>query len=194
MGISAAIIGGLVGYGTAGTVAAVAGGVAAGAAVGGGIEGKQAADKAAKAAQSAGEFNAQIIERDIGLLEKQRGIINANFLVQGERSGQAFERLVQGKARAGYGYAGVDMSQGTPIQVLRENAREFDYEMAVAKYDNEIANMQINDAQEESRLSAQLSRMEGGAQAAGLRASGTASLIKGIGAGARAGVDTGLFG
>jgi len=194
MGISAAIIGGLVGYGTAGTVAAVAGGVAAGAAVGGGIESKQAADKAAKAAQSAGEFNAQIIERDIGLLEKQRGIINANFLVQGERSGQAFERLVQGKARAGYGYAGVDMSQGTPIQVLRENAREFDYEMAVAKYDNEIANMQINDAQEESRLSAQLSRMEGGAQAAGLRASGTASLIKGIGAGARAGVDTGLFG
>lgn len=193
MGISAAIIGGLVGYGTAGTVAAVAGGVAAGAAVGGGIESKQAADKAAKAARSAGEFNAEIIERDIGLLEKQRGIINANFLVQGERSGQAFERVVQGKARAGYGYAGVDMSQGTPIQVLRENAREFDYEMAVAKYDNEIANMQINDAQEESRLSAQLSRMEGGAQAAGLRASGTASLIKGIGAGARAGIDTGLF-
>jgi hypothetical protein len=172
------------------TIAAV---VSASASVVGGVQAKQSADQAAKAAQSAGEFNAQIIERDIGLLEKQRGIINANFLVQGERSGQAFERVVQGKARAGYGYAGVDMSQGTPIQVLRENAREFDYEMAVAKYDNEIANMQINDAQEESRLSAQLSRMEGGAQAAGLRASGTASLIKGIGAGARAGIDTGLF-
>ena len=111
------------------TIAAV---VTAGASVVGGVQAKQSADQAAQAAQSAGEFNAQIIERDIGLLEKQRGIINANFLVQGERSGQAFERVVQGKARAGFGYAGVDMSQGTPIQVLRENAREFDYEMAVA--------------------------------------------------------------
>ena len=192
MGAVATIIGGGIGFVVGGPAGAAAG-ASIGASVGGGIESKKAADSAAQAAQRAGDFNAQIIERDIGLLEKQRGILNANFLVQGERSGQAFERLVQGKARAGFGYAGVDMSQGTPIQVLRENAREFDYEMAVAKYDNEIANMQINDAQEESRLSAQLSRMEGGAQAAGLRASGTASLIKGIGSGARAAYDTGLL-
>jgi hypothetical protein len=63
------------------TIAAV---VTAGASVVGGVQAKQSADQAAKAAQSAGEFNAQIIERDIGLLEKQRGILNANFLVQGE--------------------------------------------------------------------------------------------------------------
>jgi hypothetical protein len=41
--------------------------------------------------------------------------------------------------------------------------------------------MQIADEQENSRLSARLSRMEGGAQAASLRSQGTASLIRSIG-------------
>ena len=47
----------------------------------GAVSSKKAADRAAAAAQRAGEFNAQIIERDIDLLERQRGIINSNYLV-----------------------------------------------------------------------------------------------------------------
>ena len=54
---------------------------------------------------------------------------------------------------------------------------------------NEIANMQISDEQETSRLNAQLARMEGGAQAAGLRAQGTQSLIKSIGSAAQQGYE-----
>ena len=85
----------------------------------GGVTQKQSADRAAEAAQRAGEFNATIIERDIDLLEKQRAIFNANFTIQSERARQAFERDVQGAARAGFGYAGIDMSQGTPMQIGR---------------------------------------------------------------------------
>ena len=153
----------------------------------GGVAQKRAANKAAAAAQRAGEFNATIIERDIDLLEKQRQIINANFITESARARTAFERDVQGSVRAGFGYAGIDMSQGTPIQIMRENAREFQYEQDVAEFNRQVTNMQISDQQESARLSAQLSRMEGGAQAASLRAQGTASLISSIGSAAKTG-------
>jgi hypothetical protein len=142
------------------------------------VSSKKAADKAAKKAQDAGDFNAQIIERDIELLEKTQGILNANFLISQNRAADAFEREIQGAARSGFGYAGVDMSVGTPVAVLRHNAREFDYEQKVREFDNSITNMQIDDEQESLKMAADLSRMEGGAQAAGLRSQGTASLLR----------------
>jgi hypothetical protein len=151
----------------------------------GGLSQKKAASRAAEAADRAAQFNANLIERDIGLLEKQREIINRNFLIEGKRSRSKFEREVQGAVRAGFGYAGIDMSQGTPVEVLRENAREFEYEATVEQMTNEIANMQISDEQETARLNAELARMEGGAQASGLRAQGTASLIKSFGSAAQ---------
>ena len=192
MGAVATIIGGGIGFVVGGPAGAAAG-ASIGASVGGGIESKRSADRAARRATDAANFNAEIIERDIGLLTKGRDILNANFAIDFERSSRAFEREVQGRAKAGFGYAGVDMSQGTPIQILRENAREFDYQMAVAKFDNSVENMRIDDAIEETRLSAELSRMEGGANAASLRAAGTKSLIAGIGSGARGAYDMGFF-
>ena len=160
----------------------------------GALQQKKAADKAAAAAQAAGEFNAGIIERDIELFEKQRGILNAQFAIDQQRDRAAFESTVQGTVRASTGYAGFDMSQGTPMAVLRGNAREFDYQQSVEKFNNEIQNMQISDAQEEARLNAELSRMEGGMAAASSRASGTASLISGFGKAATTAYETGLIG
>lgn len=168
--------------------------LALGASLLGGITQKKASDKAAAAAKAAGEFNAKIIERDIDLLERQRQIFNANFLVEAERSFRRFEEDVQGSVRAGFGFAGIDISNGSPLQVLRENAREFQYQQDVAEFNRQIVNMQISDQQETARLNAQLSRMEGGAQAAGLRASGTASLIGSVGQAAQIGYEYKLFG
>ena len=99
------------------------------------VSSKNAADKAAAKAQEAGNFNAEIIERDIDLLEKSQNIYNANFLVSQNRAAINFEKDIQSQARVGFGYAGVDMSQGTPIAVLRQNAREFDYEQKVKEFD-----------------------------------------------------------
>ena len=94
---------------------------------------------------------------------------------------------MQGSAKAGFGYAGFGMSQGTPMAVLRQNAREFDYETKIREFNNKITNMQITDAQEEAELNAELSRMEGGMAAASARAQGTASLISGLGDAAKFG-------
>jgi hypothetical protein len=167
--------------------------VSAGAQLVSGLSQKRAADNAANASREAAEFNAKIIERDIGLLERQRAIINAQFGIDDFRMRKQFEETVQGTVRASTGYAGFDMSQGTPLAVLRSNARELEYQSAINTFNNEVVNLQISDAQEESRLSARLSRMEGGAQAASLRAQGTTSLIRSIGAGAGRAYETGLF-
>jgi hypothetical protein len=160
----------------------------------GGISQKKASSAAAAEAKKAAEFNAKIIERDIDLLERQRKIFNENFLVQAQRSRTAFERDVQGEVRAGFGYAGIDMSQGSPLQILRENAREFQYEQDVAEFNRQIVNMQISDEQESARLNAQLTRMGGQAQASGIRAAGTASLIGSIGQAAQIGFEYKMFG
>ena len=157
-----------------------------------GVQQKQASDRAAEAAQKVGEFNAGIIERDIGLLERQRQIINSNLVIQEKIKRKEF-RGVQGEVVAGFGYAGIDIAQGTPIQVLRENARQFEYEVAVDNFNNAIVNQQITDAQEEARLNAEMSRMEAGATAASLRAQGTRSLIGAIGSAAQFGYQSGMF-
>lgn len=160
--------------------------------VAGGIAEKKAANKAAAAAARVGEFNAQIIERDINLAENQRTIINNNVLISNKRKRMAF-REAQGAAVAGFAYAGVDIAVGTPMDVLRKGGRESDFEIAIDKFNNYVTNMQINDAIEDTKLTAQLSRMEAGASAAALRSSGTASLIAGFGSAARIGYDTGYF-
>ena len=159
----------------------------------GGIQQKNAANEAAAAAQRVGEFNATLIERDIGLLERQRQIINTNLVFQEKIKRKEF-RGVQGEVVAGFGYAGIDIAQGTPIQVLRENARQFEYEVAVDNFNNAIVNQQITDAQEEARLNAEMSRMEAGATAASLRAQGTRSLISSLGSAAKIGYESGMFG
>lgn len=164
-----------------------------GATILGGLSSKNSADKAAAAAARVGEFNAGLIERDIDLLEKQREIINRNAVLQ-ERVDRFRFAEAQGSVVAQYSGAGIDISHGTPMRVMRQAAREFEYDQAVNDFNNTVINMQIDDQQESSRLSAELSRMEGGAQAAGLRAQGTTSLIRSFGQAAQTAYEGDLFG
>ena len=159
----------------------------------GGINQQNAANRAAAAQQRIGEFNAQIIERDVNLLENQRTIINNNTLISNTRKRKQF-RDVQGEVVANFAYAGIDIAVGTPMAVLRENARELEYEITVDKFNNYVTNMQINDAQEDAKLTAEMSRMEAGAGAAAMRAQGTASLISSFGQAAKIGYNSGMFG
>tara|TARA_R100001082_G_scaffold99002_1_gene67510 strand:- start:1056 stop:1577 length:522 start_codon:yes stop_codon:yes gene_type:complete len=157
----------------------------------GGLQQKKAADRAARAARDAGDFNAEIIERNIELLGKQSDLINQNLLMEKQRGKSAFE-AIQGEVRANTAYAGIDMSSATTQMNLEQNAREFEYEQKVMDYNNAITQMQIADAQEDSRLQAELSRMEGGASAASLQAQGTANLIKSFGDTAKMGYEMGI--
>jgi hypothetical protein len=55
------------------------------------------------------------------------------------------------------------------------------FELDNDEFNNDVVNMQIDDAQEDARLNAELARMEGGSYAASLRAQGTKSLIQSVG-------------
>ncbi len=158
----------------------------------GGASQKRASNRAAAAAKEVGEFNAKLIERDIGLLEKQREIINRNAVLQERVDRFRFSEQL-GSVVNQYAASGIAIGHGTPMRVLRQNAREFEYDMAVADFNNAVTNMQINDQQENARLGAELSRMEGGAQAAGLRAQGTQAFIGSLGSAARFGYSSGMF-
>lgn len=158
-----------------------------------GLQKKNAADKAAAAALRAGNFNAEIIERDISLLERQREFVNKQFAVDTARSKQAFEKDIIGAARTAQAFTGFELDVGTNLATLRESAREFDFAQATAAFNNSVTNLQISDAQEEARLNAELSRMEGGMAAASARAQGTSSLISAFGGAAQTAYDTGMF-
>tara|TARA_X000001388_G_scaffold29219_1_gene20715 strand:- start:8109 stop:8627 length:519 start_codon:yes stop_codon:yes gene_type:complete len=158
--------------------------VTAGAALYNAFSQKAAYDDAADAAREVGEKNAQLIERDIDLLEKQKNIINTNNNIFKTRRKISLDE-VQSEVRANTAFGGIDIASDTTFENLARNAREYDFEIATADFNNEVANMQITDAQEDKRLSAELSRMEGGMQAASLRSQGTTSLISGLGQTAR---------
>tara|TARA_B100001250_G_scaffold64889_1_gene51278 strand:- start:3512 stop:4033 length:522 start_codon:yes stop_codon:yes gene_type:complete len=153
---------------------------------------KKSYDNAADAARKVGEKNAQIIERDIDLLAKQADIINTNHNIFKTRRKIGLESI-QGQVRANTAFAGIDIASETTFANLDRNAREYDFEIATADFNNAVTNMQIADAQEDKRLSAELSRMEGGMQAASLRSQGTSSLLSGIGQTARMADQYGWF-
>jgi len=160
--------------------------------IAGGVSAKNDADKAAAAAKEVGEFNAKIIERDLTILENQRKIINANAKLDEKIARHKFSG-VQGSVVAGYGAAGIDIASGTPMRVLRQNAREFEYDLKVADFNNALTNLQITDTKRGIELSAELSRMEGGNVAAAYQAQGRASLLSGFGSAAQRSYSTGIF-
>jgi len=160
--------------------------------IGGAVAEKKASDRAAEAAQEAANFNADIIERDIDILDRQAKLVIANQLIREKENRFAFSEL-QGSVITGYAANGIDVASGTPMRRLRQNARMFEYESAKQRFNDSITQMKIVDAKENIRLTAELTRMEGGATAGAYRAAGNASLIAGIGGAINTASSAGLF-
>lgn len=153
---------------------------------------KKAADKAAAAAQEAANFNADIIERDLDILDRQSKLVDVAQVLREKRGRFDFANL-QGSVVTGYAANGIDVASGTPMRKLRQNARVFEYDMAVQRFNDSVTQMKIEDAKENVKLTAELTRMEGGAAAGSLRAQGTQSLIAGIGSSINYAMGAGLF-
>ena len=158
----------------------------------GGISQKNASNKAAQKAQEIANFNAEIILRDVGLLDKQADIINSNAILREKMDRYNFE-LMQGDVKVGYGYGGIDIAVGTPIRVMRENARNFELDMLINQRNDAIALQQIEDAKEDAVLQAELAKMGGAAQASALRAQGTQALLNAVGSAATTAYKRGAF-
>lgn len=160
--------------------------ISAVASVAGGMSAKRSSDKAAAKAQEAANFNAEMIERDVILLQRQEKILNASAILRAKVDRFRFAEM-QGSVVNAVAFSGFDIAQGTPMRTLRQNAREFEYDMAVNRFDDSVARMQIAEQQEDAFLRAELTRMSGQAQAGLLKSQGRSSLISGLGQGARIG-------
>lgn len=141
---------------------------------------KEAADKASRFALEIGEENAQIIERDNAIADRQIEILQRTLKLSDRRKKQAFDAF-QGTATAGFGGAGVELSRGAPITVAQKSAAEFEYELAIDKYNTSIAILEQEDRKEEAKMRAKVTRMGGRAEARAYQATGTTALIQGLG-------------
>jgi predicted HTH domain antitoxin len=141
---------------------------------------KSASDRASRLAVEIGEENAVIIERDSAIADRQIEILQRTLKLSNRRKKQAFSAF-QGTARAGFGGAGVELSRGAPITVAQKSAAEFEYELAIDKYNTSIAILEQEDRKEEAQMRAKVSRMGGRAEASAYKAAGTTALLQGVG-------------
>lgn len=155
----------------------------------GGVRQKKAGDDAAAAHRAVGEFNAQMEERTVGLIDKQIEVTRRVRALDEQEARYRFSKEVLGTVVNQYGGSGIVVGSGTPMTVARQFARKFEVDQA--KQDFNVANriMQMEDAKEDARLRAKLSRMEGGYQAAAAKSAGTASMIQSFGQAARFGYE-----
>jgi hypothetical protein len=160
--------------------------------IAGGISANKSSKAAAKALLEIAEFNAGMEERNVELIEKQIALANRVRVFE-EREQRFRFRETQGGVIAGFAGGGVDVAQGTPIRVLRQNAREFEYDQAKQDFNLAVNVMQMRDAQEDARLRAEVTRMEGRAGAASQRAQGTASLLRSFGSAVTFAAQEGYF-
>jgi hypothetical protein len=156
-----------------------------------GMQDKKAANKAARSNAAVSEKNARIIERDIDIANRQIQILRDNLSISTQRKGRGFS-AVQGTVRNVSLASGVT-SRGTPQDVLIRNAAEFEYELAIDEFNTEIAILEQQDLIEETKLKAEVTRMGGKAESSAIRASGTQSLLKGLGTGVAIADADGMF-
>lgn len=158
----------------------------------GGLFKKSSADKAAQKAQEIAKKNAELILRDLDLIDKQIDLINANGLLRETRDRYQFANQ-QGDVVTGYSYGNIDISHGTPMDVMRENARNFELDMLINQRNDNVAVAQLEDERENVTLSAEIAIMGGQAQASSLRAQGNQALVGSVADIAKTGYERGFF-
>lgn len=122
----------------------------------------RAAVQQGAAANAAGRFNAQMSERNAQIAEQQAEQIKRSSEFDINRFRDNFSELQASTAQA-FRYNGFVATGGTPLQVLLNNAREADEEIAMRRYNASIGEQQALESATEQRLQGRLQRMQGAA-------------------------------
>ena len=112
------------------------------------------------AAKAAGQFNANMAERNAKVAEQQAEMIKRSSEFDINRFRDNFSDL-QATAAQAFRYNGFVATGGTPLQVLLDNAREADTEIALRRYNASIGEQQALESATEQRLQGRLDRMMG---------------------------------
>ena len=112
------------------------------------------------AANAASQFNANMAERNAQVAEQQAEMIKRSSEFDINRFRDNFSDLQATSAQA-FRYNGFVATGGTPLQVLLDNAREADEEIALRRYNASIGEQQALESATEQRLQGRLDRMMG---------------------------------
>jgi len=132
----------------------------------------------AKAAQQTGEYNkkihdyrATLSEQDAVLIERQKDQDINNFKKQ-------FTKL-QSQTSVAYLKSGVVLDQGTPMDVLRNNAKEAAFEEKTITYNAELGKRNANESANLERMQGDIAFMTGQSQAFAAKTQAVGSLLGG---------------
>lgn len=120
----------------------------------------QSAVQQGAAARAAGQFNANMAERNAKISEQQAEQIKRSSEFDINRFRDNFDDL-QATAAQAFRYNGFVATGGTPLQVLLDNSREADTEIALRRYNASIGEQQALESATEQRLQGRLDRMMG---------------------------------
>ena len=128
--------------------------------------------QAAAAEQAADERNAQL--SDIQAQE----IITSGEITQEEMAGQAL--ILRSAQESAYAKAGVMLS-GSPLEVMLHSATDFEFDMAIERYNTAVKVSQAQSQAQVDRYSGQLARQSGKVQAGMTLLGGIPKVIEGVG-------------
>ena len=132
----------------------------------------------AKASKRIGAANAQLAERDAQVAENNKIALQQKLELDLDRADDTFAEL-QSQTGTAYRYSGVDPTEGTPLQVMIDNVREFAFDKEVAKYNTKIAQDEQTEIAAFSRMKGDIARLTGDAQANQYKSKAFGSLLGG---------------
>ena len=133
---------------------------------------------AASNSKRIGAANARLAERDAQVAENNKIALEQKLLLDLERADINFEEL-QSTTETAYRYRGVDVTEGTPVDVLLRNVRDFEFDKQIAEYNTKIAQQEQDELAAFSRMKADISRMTGQARSSMYRTKAFGSLLGG---------------
>jgi isopentenyl diphosphate isomerase/L-lactate dehydrogenase-like FMN-dependent dehydrogenase len=148
-----------------------------------GVVGAIGASQAASAAKATGIANQKGFERAAKVIEQQQEVVDAQFSNQVFQFNRTFKQN-QANTEVLYLKSGVDLD-GTPEDVLAENARNAQYELNIMDYNNKLAKKKLDDDATMMRYRGEIAFAEGQNLASSYKYKAFGSVLSGIGGSAK---------
>ena len=154
----------------------VAPAIMAGVAIVGGLVSASGSMKSGKAAKATAEYNAKIQERNAKVADQaaEQTMLQADRdALRAQELGANFIMEQQGR----YGASGVVAGTGTALDVALDSANNIEESIAQRYYKTEVEAIAMREQAVDSRLGAELSRMEGRARMQAARTQAMSSIL-----------------
>tara|TARA_R100000458_G_C8186403_1_gene181629 strand:+ start:134 stop:640 length:507 start_codon:yes stop_codon:yes gene_type:complete len=133
---------------------------------------------ASQTASRIGAANAALTGFDIQVADHNKTAIEQKFQLDTERADIEFKGL-QAETAMAYRFRGVDLSEGTPLDMLTRNVEEYEFDKLIAEREKDLQIQKQTQFQSFKRMERDIGLMTAKAQSSAFRQQGFASLLGG---------------